>query len=102
MNSDYTDGDIREIYEELRRLRGDRHLERARREQPNAKVIVHKRLALGHLQADNPNLFRVLLAARNLRRPEPTQSSPIEQIKALTSLLNPYGKLTGGNYRCSL
>jgi hypothetical protein len=32
MNRDYTDDDIRKMYDELRRIRGEGYLERARRE----------------------------------------------------------------------
>jgi hypothetical protein len=103
MNPDYTDGDVRKMYEDLRRFRGDKYLERARRERPAAtNSMVHKRLALAYIEAEDPALFLLLRNGRRRRRPEPTGSSPLEQLKARTSLLNPYGELTGGNFRSSL
>jgi hypothetical protein len=107
MNCDYTATDIRKMYDDWCTLRGargvQRYMERARRERPRTiNSIVHKRLALGCLQVDDPALFRALQGGRKLRRPEPARSSPLEQIKGRTSLLNEYGEMTGGNYRSSL
>ena len=61
-------------------------------------TIGHKRLTLGYLEIEDPALFRKLLNGKSLRRAEPTRTSPVEQMKGLTGLLDPTGELTGGNY----
>ncbi|SRR6266480_4084618 len=47
------------------------------------------------------NVQQYRLSRKHLSAPrtEPMRSSPLEQIKVLTSILNPMGERTGGNYR---
>jgi hypothetical protein len=103
MNRYYTDDDIREMYEELSLRQGGGYLKRAQLQRPTiSNIIVLKCIALGYVDAEDPALFVILHNARGWRRSERIRSSPVEQLKGLTSLLNQYGELTGGNYRSSL
>jgi hypothetical protein len=102
MNRDYTPSYIREMNDALEDVRGNRYMERARQSKPNARDTVLKRVALAYCEAEEPALFLALRKNIGRWRPEPTRSSPIEQLKGLTSILNEYGELTGGNYRSSL
>ena len=48
-----------------------------------------------------PAQYRLLLRLLSLPQPEPRRTSPLEQVKGLTSLLNPGGEMTGRNYSAS-
>lgn len=101
MNRDYTDGDIRKMFDDFHSHDPQRavgNMARARPEMPGLSPLGQKRLVLANLGAKDPVFFRALLNGRSRRGPESTQTSPLEQIKGRTSLLDPTGELTGGNY----
>jgi hypothetical protein len=101
MNRDYSNADIRKTYDDFHShapLTAGRLIERARRHAPGANSICHRRLALEYLGGENATLLCSLLKGRNLRRPEPSRTSPTEQMKGMTGSLNTFGEITGGNF----
>jgi hypothetical protein len=87
-----------EQYSEICPFRTERYRERARREHPRFSEIGIKRVVLERFERDNPSFFAEMRKQMFVPKPEPRNSSPTEQIKARTSMLNPAGELTGGNY----
>ena len=92
---------IAKLYDQCREefpARTERYRERARRDHPRYSPLGVKRVALERFERDDPGLFEVMRKKISVPRPEPRRTSPTEQIKSLTSILNPDGELTGGNF----
>lgn len=65
---------------------------------PNLSRAARQRRIVELALADDPARYRFLLRLARAQRVEPHRLSPLEQIKARTGHLNPFGELTGGNF----
>ncbi len=81
--------------------RTERYRERAWRDHPRFSTLGIKRVVLERYERDDPRLFKLMRKRISVPRPEPRRTSPTEQIKMLTSILNPTGEQTGGNFGAS-
>ena len=75
--------------------------ETVRLERPGLPWIIVRRRVVGLLLSDDRRRYQAARKVFSTPRPEPTRSSPLEQVKGLTSILNPRGERTGGMYRAS-
>jgi hypothetical protein len=88
-------------YYEIFPARTERYRERARLEHPQFSDLGIKGLVLDRFERDALGVFREIRKQIAIPRPEPRRTSPREQIKMRTSILNPAGELTGGNFGAS-
>jgi hypothetical protein len=88
-------------YHEMFPARTERYRERARLEHPEFSELGIRGLVLDRFEHDALGVFKVMRKQISVLRPEPIRTSPTKQIKMSTSILNPAGELTGGNFGAS-
>lgn len=93
-----TQAKLYDEYSEIYPFRTERYRERARREHPGFSDTGIKRVVLERFERDQPTFFKEMRKQISVPKPEPRKMSPTEQMKTRTSILNPAGELTGGNY----
>lgn len=96
----------RELYDQFRLdipILHRRWTEATKLENPDLTSFEIKAAVIHRLRRKHPGLMDALRRrAQAYRRYEPQGFSPLWQISCLACELNPYGELTGGNYRSSL
>jgi hypothetical protein len=72
-----------------------------RKEHPHLTEISLRRRVVGRLVTQDARLYPAAQRRLLAGGAEPAGSSPLEQIKMRTAILNPLGEMTGGNYRAN-
>jgi hypothetical protein len=85
-------------YSEMYPFRTERYRERARREFPEFSTLGIKGAVVKRFKHEDPGFYKAMRNQISAPRLEPRRSSPTVQIKSRTSILNPAGELTGGNF----
>lgn len=96
-----TKAKIYDQYQEVFPARTERYRESARLQHPGFSELVIRQVVLERFERDDLGVFKEMRKQISVPKPEPRQSSPTEQIKMRTSILNPAGELTGGNFGAS-
>jgi hypothetical protein len=93
-----TKAKLYDLYHEVLPARTERYRERARLEHPDFSEFGIRGLVLDRFERDALGMFKEMRKQISAPRPEPRRTSPTEQIKMRTSILNPAGEITGGNF----
>jgi hypothetical protein len=96
-----TKAKLYDLYHEFFPARTERYRERARLQHPEFSEFGIRCIVLQRFEHDAIGFFIEMRKQNSVRRPEPKRMSPTEQMKMRTSILNPAGELTGGNFGAS-
>jgi hypothetical protein len=99
--SNSTKAKLYDLYHEFFPTRTERYRERARLAHPEFSELGIRWIVLERFEHDGLGIFKEMREQISVRRPEPRRMSPTEQMKMRTSILNPAGELTGGNFGAS-
>ncbi len=77
----------------------ERYREDAKRKTPALRSeLVLRRLVLERFEREYPERFNAMRKLVLVPQREPRRWSPTERMKSVTSILDPYGEMTGGNF----